>query len=188
MGGYRVGLTDTQVAGGADPASYLERILPIGESWEVRNYGVAGQDWTAMNTNDQLKVDQYVGPGRTRNVCVALEWSNAFNDSASVVATEIGRATTWATDRAAAGFTEIILVSPIRRAGVSTDAGYAAKAAEAHAHCLANFRAMGYTSYVNLYDNPAFSDTTNTRYYHADQIHLTSAGSAEIASGIAAVL
>jgi lysophospholipase L1-like esterase len=151
----------------------------MGNSWEVYNYGVSGQQLaTAIGASgDVLAVPLASVRGSTKNVAVLWEGTNDIFLGSRTAAQVWADMQTWCALRRAEGFKTVVLTTIARGAGNSNVA-------------TLNTLIRG-TNDGSVYDKLAdvaslsqFSSSSNTTYYQADQVHLTPAGYAIIASTV----
>lgn len=152
----------------------------------VTNFAVSGQNTDAMIADAPTEIDPYAS-GDGRRVIIAWEIYNQMRGAATPQAAAIQKMIDYCQDRAAAGWTRIMVLnmaahSTVGDVPVEGTWNKATSKDSVNAELLARLDEFPYgTVLVDIGSRPELSDYDDLTYYQADKIHLTTAGQAIVA-------
>lgn len=152
-------------------------------NWDMRNFGVSGQQLSAMEADAATQVDVWRNSQRPRDVVICWGGSNDIFAGTNT-ATMQSRIQTYCANRKSAGF-EVIVCTILPRSGIGGDKETVRT--EVNAWIAANYATWS-DGYVDLAADTRLDDYSDATYFNADNTHLTTDGYTVVAELIKAVL
>ena len=155
----------------------------LGEAdWYFYNMGIGGQTAVQMAADATTHIDPLKGQYGKRNVVICFAGTNDLASGTTAANTHTALSG-YCSGRKAAGF-EVYIVTILPR---GTNAVLLAAISDCNDLIKANYATYA-NGIIDLTAHTEFSDATDTTYFDADQIHLTTAGYALLASLVAAAV
>lgn len=166
---------------GVGETEYPEQLATLlGAGWNLTNRGRGSYSTGMMNIDAEARIDALWSATAAKNVCVAWEISNDLFFNGTNLSAE-RRFRDYVMRRRAKGW-YVVVPTVLPRTGASTPAGFETARGVLNTWLLAG--SSGANAVVDLTGNANLSDSTNTTYFNADKVHLTTAGAAEVAAAV----